>query len=211
VTVGGEPATSLEYFEVLNENRLEGILRLDFASVFNVSLYLLTFAGLYAALRETPEASSATLLAALAMVGVTLWLANHSALSMIHLSDLYAAATTDAARTNLLAVGQAVIASDMWHSTGALMAGILLEGALLLVSATMLRGSQFSRATAYVGILTHGLDFIHILIGLVSVDVGNVLMMIAGPFYLIWFPLLGRDLLRLGRIKRHAYEHETTS
>lgn len=198
VVLGGEPGTPGEYFEVLNGNRLTGLLRLDFASMVNVSLYLFTFFGLYAALRRTREGPLVALATGLASVGVTLWLGKHSALSMIHLSDLYAAASTDAAKSQLLAAGEAVIASDMWRSSGALMGAILIEGAAVLISVVMLKGSLFTRATAYAGILTHGIELLRIPVGLFSAGAANILMILAGPIYLIWFPLLGRDLLRVG-------------
>ena len=198
ITFGGEPTTVNEYFTVLQEDRLIGIIRLDFPSVINVMQYYLIFFGLYAALRRANGAYAA-LATAFAFVGVTLWLATHSAFSLISLSDQFAAATTDALRSQLLAAGNAVIASDMWHSTGALMGGILLQSGAVLISYVMLRSKIFSKVTGYVGVLTHGLDLAHIIIGIFAPGVGNLLMFIAGPLYLIWFPLVSWRLLQLGR------------
>ena len=82
----------------------------------------------------------------------------------------------------------------MWHGTGPIMGGILLQGAGVLISVVMLQGKAFDKVTAYVGILTHGLDLVHLLIGLFLPEVSVILMAIAGPLYLIWFPLIGRDL-----------------
>jgi hypothetical protein len=63
----------------------------------------------------------------------------------------------------------------------------------------MLQSKTFGKATAYVGILTHGLDLAHLLIGFFMPRVGVILMAIAGPLYLVWFPLVGRDLFKLSR------------
>jgi len=63
----------------------------------------------------------------------------------------------------------------------------------------MLQSKVFSKVIAYVGILTHGLDLAHILIGFFAPGVGVILMAIAGPLYLIWFPLVGRRLFQLGQ------------
>ena len=41
---------------------------------------------------------------------------------MIHLSGAYAGAATDAEKSQLLAAGEALIASDMWKSTAGLVA-----------------------------------------------------------------------------------------
>jgi len=87
----------------------------------------------------------------------------------------------------------------MWHSTGAIMGGILLQSAAVVISVVMLRSIIFSKLIAYVGILTYGLDLAHIIIGIFLPEVGVILMAIAGPLYLIWFPLVGRRLLQLGR------------
>jgi hypothetical protein len=98
-----------------------------------------------------------------------------------------------------LADGEAVIASDMRHSTGAVMGGVLPQSAAVLISVVMLQSNVFSKVTAYVGILTHGLDLAHILVGFFAPGLGVILLVIAGPLYLIWFPLVGRRLFQLGQ------------
>ena len=80
-------------------------------------------------------------------------IANHAA---------YAAATTDVMRVQLVAAGEAIMAMDSWHGTGATMGGVLLECGAALISVVMLRSGVFTKATAYVGILAHGLDLAHI-------------------------------------------------
>jgi len=47
-------------------------------------------------------------------------------------------------------------------------------------------------------IVTHGLDLLHLLVGF-FIPTGVILMAIAGPLYLVWFPLLARDFFRLVR------------
>ncbi len=196
--LGGEPATAQEYFDLLQANRLVGLARMDFASVLTVGLYPLTAFGLFIALKRDHPASM-TLALALLFAGAVLWLGSHSAFSMISLSDQYAVATTEAQRSQLLAAGQAVIASDMWHTTGAFMSGIFLQGATTLISILMLRGRVFSRATAWVGIVTHGLDLAHVLLIVFFPALGQWLMIVAGPLYPVWFFLVGRRLLQLGK------------
>lgn len=69
--------------------------------------------------------------------------------------------------------------------------------ATLLVSVVMLRARVFNRVTAITGIATHGLDLAHILIGSFLPAAGNMLMFVAGPLYLVWFPLMGSRLYRI--------------
>jgi hypothetical protein len=77
------------------------------------------------------------------------------------------------------------------------MGGILVQSGAVLISVVMLRSSVFSRTTAYLGILMHGLDLAHIVSGLILPVSGVVLMAIAGPLYPVWLFLVGRRLLQL--------------
>lgn len=196
IVIGGQPETAQAGFTLLAESRLVGLLRLDVLTILVMPLYYLVFLGLYTALRGTDDAL-ARLAAALAFTGVTLILATPSAFSFLTLNDRFAAATDEAQKTLLLAAGEAILASDLWHGSGALMGGLLLQTAALLVSVVMLRGRAFSRPTAWVGVVTHGLDLLHLLVGFFLPAGGVVLLMIAGPLYLAWFPLLARDFHRL--------------
>jgi hypothetical protein len=196
IVLGGPPATAAEAFRVLQSNRMVGLLRLDLPTVVAMPLYYFVFLGLFAALKRTDRAN-AILSTSLAFVGVTLLLATPTALSMISLSQKYAAATTEATRTQFLAAGEAILATDIWHGTGAIMGGILLQSSAVLISVVMLRSSVFSRTTSYLGILMHGLDLAHIVFGLFLPGTGVVLLAISGPFYPIWLFLVGRRLLQL--------------
>ena len=196
IALGGQPATAAEAFRLLQNSRIVGLLRLDLPTVVVMPLYYFLFLGLFAALRRTDRAN-AILSAALVFVGVTLLLATPTALSMISLSQKYAAATTEATRTQLLAAGEAILATDIWHGTGAIMGGVLVQSGAVLISVVMLRSSVFGKATAYLGIIMHGLDLAHIVSGLFLPVSGIVLMAIAGPLYPIWFFLVGRRLLQL--------------
>jgi hypothetical protein len=198
LVLGGQPATATEAFNLLHENKVIGLLRLDLPTVLAVPLYYLVFLGLFAALRREDLANT-TLATALAFAGVTLVLATPMGLSMLPLSDKYAAATSEETRSQLRAAGEAILATDMWHGTGAFVGGILLQSGAVLVSVVMLRTGVFSRTTAIVGILMHGLDLLHIVLGPFVPRAGFLLMAIAGPLYLIWLPLVGRRLLQLGR------------
>ena len=63
----------------------------------------------------------------------------------------------------------------------------------------MLQGSVFSKTTAWLGIVMHGLDLVHIVCGLLLPAAGIVLLSIAGPLYPVWFILVGVRLLKLAR------------
>lgn len=196
VALGGPPASAGDAFRLLRENRIIGLLRLDLATTFAMPVYYVLFMVLYAALKsgDRPLAALGTILA---IAGLTLFLAAPSALSMASLSDKYAAANTEAARAQFLAAGEAVMATDLWHGTSAMIGGVLMQVGAVLMCVVMLRGSVFGSATAWIGIAVYGLDLTHIF-AIVWIPVaGMVLMAIAGPLYPVWFLLVGRRLLRM--------------
>ncbi len=120
LVLGGQPTTAAEAFSLLQHHRIVALLRLDLPTIFILPLYYLLFLGLFAALYKSHPAL-AVLATTLSLVGITLVLATPTALSLIPLSDKYAAATSDAAKNQLLAAGEARMAADIWHATGAIL------------------------------------------------------------------------------------------
>jgi hypothetical protein len=198
IVIGGQPTTAQEGFALLQENRLMGLLRIDLLTVLVMPLYYLLFLGLYVTFKKTHPVF-AVIAIVLGFAGLTLFLATPSVFSWLTLSGKFSVATSEAQKTLLLAAGETILASDMWHGTGALIGGILIQIATTLFSIAMLSSSSFGKATAYVGVVTHGLDLAHLLIGFFIPAGGVILMMIAGPLYLVWFPLLARDFFSLAR------------
>ncbi|MFN2235342.1 MAG: hypothetical protein ACK2U1_14030 [Anaerolineales bacterium] len=198
MVIGGQPETAAEGFAMLQENRLVGMLRLDVLTQLVVPLYYLIYLGIYAGLKQN-QPGLAALSALLAFAGVTLFLATPSVFSFMTLSERYFAAATPSQQDMYLAAGEALLAADMWHGSGALIGGFLQLVAGLLFSWMMVQSQYFSKVTANVGILTFGFDLIHILVGVFAPQAGMIFMMVAGPLYLVWFPLLARDFFRLVR------------
>ena len=192
------PETALEAFNALQENRIIGLLRLDAITLLIVPLYYLIYLCIYHGIKKDNNAY-ASLSTLLAFAGITLFLGTPSAFSLVSLSDKYAAATTAVQKEQILTVGEALMASDMWHSSGAMIGGFLMLIAALIVSVVMLKSENFSKATAVVGILTYGFDLVHKMVSIFTPDIGIFFMMVAGPLYLVWFPLLARDFFRLAK------------
>ncbi|MBN1311180.1 MAG: hypothetical protein JXB30_07150, partial [Anaerolineae bacterium] len=114
--IGTPPESVEEGFRMLADNRLAGLLRLDILTIFFVPLYYPIFLGLYAALKKT-NGAIILLATVLALAGLTLFLTNPSTFPFLVLSDKFAAATSEAQKAQLLAAGEAILASDMWHSS----------------------------------------------------------------------------------------------
>lgn len=196
IGIGTPPESIEECFSMLNENRLHGLLRLDILTVFVMPLYYLLFYSIYLALKKT-EKELLSISTIFVFAGLTLFLATPSVFSYLYLSDEYAKATIESDKNQLIAAGEAILASDMWHGTGAKIGGILMQLGALTISMIMLKSNVFNKLTAYTGIVTHGLDLAHIVIGFFLPTVGFILMAIAGPLYLLWFPLIGIRLFKL--------------
>jgi hypothetical protein len=195
--LGAPPETAQDTLAMLRQNRLAGLLRLDMLTTLVMPLYYLLFFAFYLALKKTHDlAAKITLL--LGCAGLTLFLAAPSFVSWLALSDKFATAS-EAQKNLLLAAGEAILVTDLWHSSTAFVGGLLLQTSMVLFSVLMLRGNAFSKWTAWVGVVTHGLDLAHIPLMLLLPSVGAALLMIGGTLYLAWFPLLARDFFRLGK------------
>ncbi|MBI9051075.1 MAG: hypothetical protein JEZ00_16760 [Anaerolineaceae bacterium] len=200
LSVGGIPESVQEIFSMLQNNVLIGLLRLELLSILFMPLYFVIFYAVYHALK--PASPIFTGLAFIFVaVGVILFMATPSTFSWLALSEKYTAAVSSVEKSQIIAAGESILASDMWHGSGARMGGLLMQIGTLGISILMLKNTKFSKATAIIGIGMHGLDLLHIVIGVFTPQLGAILMMIAGPFYLVWFPLLGRDFLRLAKAK----------
>ena len=130
---------------------------------------------------------------------------------MLSLSDQYAAATTDAQRTTLLAAGQAVLSSTSQRVVGGFNVGLFLVSvAGLIVSSVMLQSSSFSRSTAYVGILAWTLSLVDYLRQMVTQSETIALLVILpnALMTLVWFVLVGRRLYQLGRPEREMLRRQ---
>ncbi len=207
---GGQPETIQETFQMLRENRVVGLLRLDLLTVYIMPLYYILFLSLWAALKRFHLVNS-TLATILVLAGLTIFLASPSVFSYLILSDRYAAAAAQAQRDQLLAAGEAIYATDLWHGTGALIGGILIQSGAVLISVIMLRGGGFAKATAVVGIVTHGLDLAHLLVIPFAPGVAAALMYVGGTLYLLWFPLIAWDLFRLQRKGKEQLQQSLTT
>lgn len=198
VMLGPKPASVEEYFTLQQSSRMVSILRGDFLLLFLIGSYLFTFPALYIALRGLSPvgAGLATLMTIVVVAG---FFAMESTFSLLYLGDKYAQTVNEAHRAQLLAAGEAVIASDIWNSSGGYIGGILLQGAGIIMSMIMLHSKDFSKVTAWAGLLGNGIDLVQHILHPFTPSLSELLRSIMGVFYLVWFPMLGRDLFRLGR------------
>jgi hypothetical protein len=198
------PNTVLDWFMLLHAHRLIGLTLLNAFDMVNYVLVGLIFLGLYAALRRTSR-SSMTLALALCFVGIAVYLASNPAFSMLTLSDQYAAATTDAQRSMLLAAGQALLALHNPNVLGqATLSFFLVTLAGLIISTAMLSSRVFSKGTAYTGILANvfGLGYplgVALAPSTVVLALVALSLSVSACFLVIWYLLIAHRLFQLGR------------
>jgi hypothetical protein len=204
-----QPATIIDWFTLLQNDRLLGLAYLNLFDLVNYALVGLMFLALYAVLRRA-DRSYMAIATTTGFVGIAVYFASNTALSMLSLSDQYAAATTDAQRTILLAAGQALLALNRFSSPGAhpgaggYLSLLLIAVAGMITSLVMLRSAVFNRATAYVGILASALDLAYCIAFAFLPTVDSELLAVlfipaAGLLLAIWHVLVGWKLFQLGK------------
>jgi hypothetical protein len=188
------------WFTLLQNNRFVGLVDFGILELYALVLFVPVFLSLYAALRRASESYMA-IATVLALVGIAANFATSKLFSLLTLSDLYTAATTEAQKSQFLAAGQATLAvSALGGISGSVEGGIPLAVAGLIISAVMLRSNILGRVVGYVGILANG-------IGLVMYIRAAAAPAVAGsPFFgaffllsVIWFILIARRLFLLSR------------
>lgn len=209
-TVYPQPGTVSDWFELFQSNKLIGLLDFWGLEVLMYAMFALVFLALYVSLREADQGRMAIAIT-FSLLGVGIFLATNNPFSMLSLSDQYAAATTDAQRTTLLAAGQAVLANTSQRVVGGFNVGLFLVSvAGLIVSSVMLHSSPFSRSTAYVGILAWTLSLVDYLRQIVTQSATIALLVILpnALMTLVWFVLVGRRLYQLGRPEREMLRRQ---
>jgi hypothetical protein len=204
---GPPPESILEWFQVFQDNQITGLFYLGLGDVIIMILWVPMSLGLYSVLKGTNRTWS-LIATAVALVGVSVYLATNTAFSMLALSQEYAAASTEAEKTILLAAGQSMLAVS--RGTGSLYTGMQLVWlAGLILSIIMLGSTDFRKASGWVGILGFGLLLVGIIGGANYTSTGEysaiqgiivALQYIGGGLLtLAWYILVGIRLWKLGK------------
>lgn len=199
------PTTVADWYAQFQQSWLVGVVYLGFADVVIMLLAIPLFLALCRALwRSSP--SGVLIATVLAVVGAAVYLATNTGFTMLALSHQYAAATTEAAQSELLAAGRATLAAV--DGTARYLGMPLVWVACIMVSAVMRRSAHFSRAAAYIGIVAFLLLIASApLVSYTTTDpkttVESVIVAVSyaggGLLSLLWYVLIGWRLLRLRR------------
>lgn len=193
------PVTAVEWFNLLQTDKISGLILLNFFDVVNYLLVGLLFAALYFALRRDQPALALTALA-LAGAGILIFVMSNQALSMLSLGNRYAAAGTDAQRADLLAAGETRLAIDdpgrVPSGAGALAALLLVTLAILLFAIAMLRSSRFGKAAAWVGLLAAGLQLLYFPLLFLAPNWVTLPFVLSAPFRVTWYVFCGMKTIK---------------
>ena len=197
-----QPNTISGWFILFQANPIIGLLDFWGLDVPMYAMFVIVFLALYAALKNVDKSRMA-IACALALLGIAIFFSTNNPFSMLSLSRQFAAATTDANRSALLAAGEALLANTNQRAIGGFNMGLLLVSvAGLIVSSVMRRATSFRRLTAYVGILAFGFSLADYLRQAFTSSVIITLLLIfpGALLIVVWFSLVGRRLLQLGRL-----------
>jgi hypothetical protein len=183
--------TAADWFALFQDNRLVGLLDLDLLLVADNVFLVPIFLALYVLLRREGESLMA-IATALGFLGIAFFIASNPAFEMLSLSQRYAEATTESQRTTYLAAGEAMLAT--WQGTTFQAAYLLGSIAGIAVGAVMLRSAVFSNLAGWMAILGNAVG-----LGLYVPVVGVYISVFSVLFLEIWYILISRRLLQLGR------------
>jgi len=194
------PQSAAEWYALLQINPFIGLASLAVFDLANYFLGGLLFLALTAAFWQQNK-SLVTVALAGGLVGIAVNFASNISLTMLSLSQRYATAASEAQRAELVAIGQAVLATNdpaaAFPGTGAYVSLLLIALAGLLFSLVMRRSN---RATAIVGLLASGCDLAYCLIFPLRPAVPVYLFLaVGGLFWMIWHLLVARILFKYAK------------
>jgi hypothetical protein len=193
---------ALDWFNLLQGDRLVGLTLLNFFDLVEYALVGLIFLALFIALRKTHP--GAMLIATTAgLMGITTYFASNQALAMLVLSERYAAASTDVQRSAYLAAGEALLAVNnpdaAPQGSGIYVSYFLVLIAGLMISVVMLQGQVFSKATAVMGILANGIALFYFIGLALAIEFYWIPHPVSAPFRVLWYFLIALRLFKLAK------------
>jgi hypothetical protein len=202
------PDTIEAWYGLFQRSKLLGLWYLNALDIVSFALLGVMFLALYRAL-ERVQPSWMLIALYVALLGVAVFIVPRALhLSLIPLSDLHAAATSDSQAALYLAAGEAL--SQVSTATPQTLGFLFMAVAGLIISAVILRGQsvveagRFGRAVGYVGITGFVVALANYASWLLALDVAEKLLPLNGLLWLLWWLLASAGLFRLSRTASNA-------
>lgn len=196
------PQTAVDRFTQFQENPWLGLYYLDLLNVVNQMISIPVYFALYAVHRKINK-PYALLALVIFLVGTTVFVTTNTALPMLELSRKYATAT-ESRKVLLAAAGEAMLARGSHGSLGVFIGFLLPTIAGLVMSFVMLRGSVFSKANSYMGMVGNALMSVYIVLVTFAPAIKDMTMIFAMPGGLLlvaWMVMATVRLFQLGSSK----------
>jgi hypothetical protein len=199
--------TALDWFTLLQKDWFLGVRGLGLLNIIGSVLMVLVFVALYTAISQAATHRPANrVYAALAVIflgiGATIYIANNPAFAMLHLSDQYMTAASEAEKILRVTSAQTLLARAEDFTPGSFPGFFFNEAAGILMVVVMLRSGLFSKLTGWSGML----GFLCLLVFTswstfvpVFYDAAMMLAMVGGLLIAVWQILVARRLFQLVR------------
>ena len=189
------PTTVIGWFELFQNNRVAGLLDLDLVLIIDQIFFGLILLALFIKLHQF-EKSFSLIAFIIGLMGVISYFSSTIAFEMMSLSDQYASATTETEKNNLLIAGQMLIIR--WTGTSYVIGYLLLGISFLIFGLVMLRSSDFSKTTAYLGIVSGVLSLVPASFG----TIGLIFAFLSLIPLELWCLVLSLNFYRFSKRKR---------
>jgi hypothetical protein len=180
----------------LQDDMLGGLVSLDTLLPVIELVTVLPLLALYVALKHVNE-SYALVALVLGLIAVVFFVVARPLSELVLLSEKYATATSEVARSQYVAAGEALLA--LFDGTAWITGTAFIGVSALISSLLMLRSDVFSKTTAYAGIIASAPGF-----GFFIPVIGPVLLFVVTFGGVIWYILIARTFFRLGWDKPDA-------
>lgn len=200
ILIFGDPfPTTIEgWFVLFQRNNLLGLWYLNALDIVSFALLGIMFLALYVALRRI-RPSWMLIATYFALLGVVVFIIPRVlTLAVLPLSDLHAAATTEAQRTMYLTAGETL--SYVSTATPQTLGFLFMAVAGLIISVVILRSQSFGRAAAYVGIVGFVVTLANYTSWILALSIAAILMPINGLLWLIWWITISVGLFKLAKV-----------
>lgn len=192
--------TGADWFVYLQQNGFVGLRNLGLFNVISTTLAIPLYLAMYR-LHRKDDPAYATLALILCVFSAAIYSSNNPALSLLSLSNQYAAAVTEAQKSLLVSAGSVLLAQAEDFTPGAFLGFFLSSAASLLLMVVMLRGSVFSRRLALTGLAGTTLLLIFTITATFLPALFELVMPLAilgGLLMLAWNISVALSLFRLG-------------
>jgi hypothetical protein len=184
-----------DIFLTIQTNKFNGLMSLDFSMVIITFIMVPFFLALYISTKKANE-SYALIALVFGLISCVLAFIMRPIAEMFYLSGQYATATTDVARNQYLAAGEAL--SALFNGTLWILYFFTYTVELLVSSLLMLRINVFSKTTAYLGIsLNIGLLSTLAVIFPAFAPICTIINLVTTLIWTIWLVLVAQTFFRL--------------